>query len=57
MALRNKILIGIQILMKKMMTVIALAFVLSACSQPRTGGFFGASNNGAAGGVTQSFRW
>ncbi|WP_255419157.1 hypothetical protein [Neisseria weixii] len=43
--------------MKKMMTVIALAFVLSACSQPRTGGFFGASNNGAAGGVTQSFRW
>lgn len=31
--------------------------VLSACANTHTGGYFGAGNGGAAGGVTQSFRW
>lgn len=43
-----------------MLKPILLAFALcalSACANTHTGGYFGAGNGGAAGGVTQSFRW
>ncbi|WP_255464587.1 hypothetical protein [Neisseria yangbaofengii] len=43
--------------MKLVMLSAILALNLSACSHTHTGGFFGASNSGTAGGVTQSFRW
>ncbi|WP_255758853.1 hypothetical protein ACOR62_08680 [Neisseria lisongii] len=42
---------------KHLFLAVLTALILAACSNARTGGFFGASNNGAAGGVTQSFRW
>lgn len=50
-------LMEIQIIMKKLMMITVLTFVLAGCSHTHTGGFFGASNGGAAGGLTQSFRW
>lgn len=40
-----------------MRIIMLILFLLAGCGNMHTGGFWGAGNNGAAAGVSQSFRW